>query len=36
MVASTMPMPAQRIPLRAVRGELIPFSPRMKRMAATK
>ncbi len=29
-VATSMPTPAHMIPLRAVRGELIPLRPRMK------
>ena len=35
-VASNMPAPAQRTPLTAVTGELMRFSPRMNRAAATR
>ena len=35
-VATTMPMPAQTMPLRAVTGELMRFRPRMNRAAAMK
>ena len=35
-VATTMPTPAQTMPLRAVTGELMRFKPRMNSAAATK
>ena len=35
-VATSMPAPAQRMPLRAVTGELMRFSPTMKSTAVTK
>ena len=35
-VATTMPAPAHTIPPRAVTGELMRFSPRIKSTAATK
>ncbi len=34
IVATSMPTPAQMMPRRAVRGELMLLSPRMKRTAA--
>ncbi len=35
-VASTMPTPAQAMPLRALTGELIAFRPRMNSTATTR
>ena len=35
-VATSMPAPAQRMPLRAVTGELIRFKPMMNSTAVTK
>ncbi len=35
-VATSMPVPAHRMPPRAVSGELMRFSPRMKSTAARK
>ncbi len=35
-VATTMPAPAQTMPLRAVTGELMRFRPRMNRQAVRK